>query len=280
MWNVSHCLTNFSRLWVLVFKLSSHTQCQFACPQNCQKWLSVLPSNSVYGLLSPNPSVKENEWFPIPPSSSVIFNSSSACCHLKKRSWHYHVLQDSRETILEEEERGNSVLFLFHCCRLQTLNASSNRVAKDGVKRTENVPIGKASTDFSGTRIWPMPRSIPSLGFGWVGSSQILWWGRQHLQMMWLSRVSAMIILLAPGWIFTCRADRSPTLGITWKEGCVQVLAGLSFNTCILFFVCPFPHISVDSLCLLLKSDEGLSHKCWHKDCLLTPSESSPVWEL
>lgn len=73
-WNVSHCLTYFSLLWVLVFRLSSHTQCKFASPQNCQKWLSLLPSKSVYGLLSLNHSLKQNDWFPNPSSSSVIFN--------------------------------------------------------------------------------------------------------------------------------------------------------------------------------------------------------------
>lgn len=67
-------LTYFSLLWVLVFKLSSHTQCKFASPQNCQKWFSLLPSKSVYGLLSQNHSLKENDWLSNPSSSSVIFN--------------------------------------------------------------------------------------------------------------------------------------------------------------------------------------------------------------
>lgn len=65
---------SFFLLWVLVFKLSSHTQCKFASPQNCQKWLSLLPSKSVYGVLSQNHSLKENDWFPNPSYSSVIFN--------------------------------------------------------------------------------------------------------------------------------------------------------------------------------------------------------------
>lgn len=54
--------------------------------------------------------------------------------------------------MLEEKERGNSVPSLFH---LQALNASSSRVAKDGVKRTERAPIGKTSLIFTGTRVWP-----------------------------------------------------------------------------------------------------------------------------
>lgn len=74
IWNVSHCLTYFSLLWVLVFKLSSHTQCKFASPQNCQKWFSLLPSKSVYGLLSQNHSLKESDWLSNPSFSSVIFN--------------------------------------------------------------------------------------------------------------------------------------------------------------------------------------------------------------
>lgn len=84
-WNVSHCLTYFSLLWVLVFKLSSHTQCKFASPQNCQKWLSLLPSKSFYGLLSPNNSLKENDWFPNPSSSSVIFNKQFSPMSFKEK---------------------------------------------------------------------------------------------------------------------------------------------------------------------------------------------------
>lgn len=59
---------------MLLFKLSSHTQYKFASPQNCQKWFSLLPSKSVYGLLSQNHSLKENDWLSNPSSSSVIFN--------------------------------------------------------------------------------------------------------------------------------------------------------------------------------------------------------------
>lgn len=102
--------------------------------------------------------------FQTPPSLLLFLTSISVWCHLEKRSLHCCVSQDSQETMLEEEERGNSAPSLFHCHHLQTLNASSNRVAKGGVKRTEPVPTGKASLFFTGTRIWPMPGSIPSLG--------------------------------------------------------------------------------------------------------------------
>lgn len=70
---------------MLMFKLSSNAQCKFASPQNCQKWLSLLPSKSVYGLLSPNHSLKENDWFPNPSYSSVIFNKQFSPMSFKER---------------------------------------------------------------------------------------------------------------------------------------------------------------------------------------------------
>lgn len=110
--------------------------------------------------------------FQTPPPLLLFLTSSSVQCHLKKSSLPYFVLQDSQETILEEEERGNSVPSLFHCCRSCTPNASSNRVAKDGVKRTKCVPIGKTSFDFIGTRIWLTLLITPSFGLDLIGSSQ------------------------------------------------------------------------------------------------------------
>lgn len=59
---------------MLVFKLSSHTQRKFASLRNCQKRFSLLPSKSVYVLLSQNHSLKENDWLANSSSSSVIFN--------------------------------------------------------------------------------------------------------------------------------------------------------------------------------------------------------------
>lgn len=95
--------------------------------------------------------------FQTPPPLLLFLTSISVWCRLEKRSLRCCVLQDSQETMLGEKERGNCVPSLFY---LQTLNASSNRVAKDGVKRTEHAPIGKASLIFTGT----MPCSIPGLG--------------------------------------------------------------------------------------------------------------------
>lgn len=142
-------------------------------------------------------------YFQTPPPLLLFSTSNSVQRHLKKKSLHYCLLQGSQETIVEEKERGNSAPSLFHCYRLWTLNASSSRVAKHGVKRTERVPIGKASLDFTGTRIWPTLCSIMSLGFDLIGSSkQIVSVRDAALQITQLSCVSTtVILLLASDWI-------------------------------------------------------------------------------
>lgn len=71
------------------------------------------------------------------------------------------------------------------------------------MKRTERVPIGKASLDFTGTRIWPTPCSIMSLGFDLIGSfKQIVSVRDVALQITQLSCLSTtVILLLASDWI-------------------------------------------------------------------------------
>ena len=220
--------------------------------------------------------------FQTPPPLLLFLTSNSVRCRLKKRSLHYCVLQDSQETILEEKERGNSVPSLFHCYHLQTLNASSNGVAKDGVKRTEHVPIGKASLDFTGTRIWPTPRSIPSLGLAPHSRLCSLCWGRQRLQITQPSRVSTtVILLLASVWILRlAQLIEAPVLGSHERKAAhnrslvspstptFSSLSALSLTSQLTHGVC--------SWSLMRAWVIRVDTRIW----LLTSSEFSPVWEL
>lgn len=166
--------------------------------------------------------------FQTPPPLLLFLTSISVWCHLEKRSLHCCVLQDSQETMLGQKECGNSAPSLFH---LQTLNASSNRVAKDGVKRTEHAPIGKASLIFTGTRflIWPCCAASQASDWGlhWLLAAGWLCWGRQHLQITALTSIHHSYSS-ASFSLDTCTGDGSTSLGIIWKEDCTT-LAGFQY---------------------------------------------------
>lgn len=83
----------------------------------------------------------------------------------------------------------------------------------------------------------------------------------QHSQFFFcFLQLSTLVTLLLPSvWILAQVMGAESRAHM--KGRLCTTLGGLTFNTSVLVFVCPFPYIPGDSWCLLLKSDEGLSHK-------------------
>lgn len=211
IWSVSHCLTYFSLLWV--FKLSSHTQCKFASLQNCQKRFSLLPSKSVYGLLSQNHSLKENDWLSNPSSSSVIFNK------------HFSVVS-FREKIIAllcvAGLSGNNARRegTWELCSLSFPFANAECFQQQGSQRRGEKDRACSHWQSFSHLHWdnamqhPKPWTEDFTGFltGW------LCWRGQHFQITQPSQISTTVILLLPSAWILAQMMEAPVLGSYERE--------------------------------------------------------------
>lgn len=267
-------LTYFSLLWVLVFKLSSHTQCKFASPQNCQKWFSLLPSKSVYGLLSQNRSLKENDWLSNPSSSSVIFNK------------HFSVVS-FREKIIAllcvAGLSGNNARRegMWELSSLSFPFASSECFQQQGSQRQGEKDRARSHWQKFSHLHWDkdlaLPCSIPGLGLRTSLAP------RSRLALLRETALADNPALTSihhsyPSASFsldTCTGDGSTSLGIIWKEDSAQLL--LASPSAPLY-------LSLSALFLTSQLTHGVCFwsliRAWVIIWHFTSSEFSPVWEL
>lgn len=252
-------LTYFSLLWVLVFKLLSDIHCKFASPQNCQKWFSLLPSKSVYGLLSQNHSLKENDWLSNPSSSSVIFNKHFSVVSFREKIIALlHVAGLSGNNARREG--------MWELCSLSFPFANSECFQQQGGQRRGEKDRACSHWQSISHPHWDkdlaMPCSIPSLRLRTSLAPRSRLALLRGTALADNSALTSIHHSYSPASfsLDTCTGDGRTSLGIIWKENSAQLLLASPSTPLFLSLSALSLTSQLTHSVLLLKSDEGLSH--------------------